>query len=103
MRFLPDDLSRKEELKRIMWEKAGIIRSGAFLEEASSLLERWTPWESAPVLTREELEFRNLLTVSRLVVQGALLRKESIGVHYREDFPESRESAVHYPLKKGAN
>ena len=38
--------------------------------------------------SREEVETANLLTVARLMVEGAIAREESRGAHFRTDFPE---------------
>jgi L-aspartate oxidase len=97
----PGSSPDKTFVQRLMWEKAGIIRSRSSLEEASAALEEWRSLHPpAPFLTRQEWEFQNILTVSSLVVQAALMREESVGVHYREDFPQMAERRRHFPLQK---
>jgi len=71
----------RELLQRLMWECAGLQRSGEGLEHAASVL---ADWEAA------SLEDRNLLDVARLVVDFALAREESRGAHFRTDFPLPR-------------
>jgi len=46
------------------------------------------------VVSRDLLELRNLVLVSRLIVESALLRKESRGLHYTLDYPELLPEAV---------
>jgi L-aspartate oxidase len=70
------------ELRRVMWDHVGLVRTGAGLEIALAALcdlERRVAWS---------VEGRNLLDVSRLVATAALARKESRGGHFREDHPE---------------
>jgi L-aspartate oxidase len=74
-------------LRRRMWEKAGLVRTGEGLRDALDeidLLERELP-EGAS-------EARNLVTVARLVARAALARPESRGGHYRADHPDTRSA-----------
>lgn len=87
----------REELGRIMWERAGIVRDGGglerALEEIAALKERavgiaapggraFNPgWQQA-------LDMRNLLAASELICRSALKREDSRGAHYRGDFPK---------------
>ncbi|MEO0075048.1 MAG: L-aspartate oxidase, partial [candidate division WOR-3 bacterium] len=70
------------------WDGAGIVRSNARLSAAlkevsalSSQVETITP------LTPSLIELKNMLTVATLIIQSALLRNESRGLHYKEDYP----------------
>ena len=75
-----------DELKKLMWSKAGVVRNGTGLEQA---LERINQWQSENVLpsNRREIENLNLLTIANLICRSALARKESRGAHYRTDCP----------------
>jgi len=90
-------------LKETMWNQVGIVRDQASLTQALKLLEDWEPLLTAPIASRSEGEFKNLVTVALLIARAALLRKNSIGVHYRSDdpepgkSPESRHIAFHWP------
>ncbi|MBI4715820.1 MAG: FAD-binding protein, partial [Nitrospirae bacterium] len=97
---IPEVDRHRKILQDILWEKAGILRSRTTLEEAASAMAPWTPMESARLSTRGELEFRNMLTVAGRVVEGAMMREESVGTHYREDYPERTGKVVHYALKR---
>ncbi|MFS8890189.1 hypothetical protein [Synechococcus sp. R55.2] len=61
-------------------------RLRAFLAFVKELPLQEKPWAS-----REEAEAGSLLLLARLVAQGALLREESRGAHFREDFPQEGE------------
>jgi L-aspartate oxidase len=81
----------RRELRSLMWEHVGIVRSDALLEEAEhevrSLRGTWEQvWRSAPP-TPEGVELRNLLDTAGLIVRCARLRWESRGLHYNVDHP----------------
>ncbi len=85
------DLCRS--LKEMMWLKAGILRDPKGLIEA---LKKISELRSRAVATSvgkisdliRRLELENMLLLSEVVCQGALLRNESRGSHYRTDCPE---------------
>jgi L-aspartate oxidase len=82
-------LERRRELRTLMWELVGIVRSDARLEDAehevaSRLAENERTWSAHP-WTAESVELRNLLHVSELIVQCARMRRESRGLHFNED------------------
>jgi len=90
------------ELKKLMWSKAGIIRSGAGLAEALEKISQWHS-ESGSPSTRRQIEELNLLTMGDLICSSALARQESRGAHYRSDFPQRNDSAfqTHSIIKNG--
>lgn len=80
----------RRELRRVMWEDAGIVRTTARLEHAAAFLDdlaRRVEAEHARGLDVARIELRNLTEVSRLIVRSALLRHESRGLHYTLDHP----------------
>jgi L-aspartate oxidase len=91
-------LSRKE-LGKLMMEKAGIIRNEKGLSEVLSTLKgSYSPGE----LSREEVELSNMKILSFLLSYSALERRESRGVHIREDFPGKKENFKrHIWVKRG--
>ncbi len=70
-----------------MWAKVGLVRTGDALERAISQLSRWEDMYRHPRLTRADLEVRNLIQVGRCIAEAALWRKNSLGAHYRADYP----------------
>lgn len=81
------------KLKNVMWENVGIVRTETSLLKALSELTHleklWPNKSKCSSLC--EYEFRNLLIVSKCIVNMALKRKESIGAHYRADFVATSE------------
>jgi len=83
-------------LRKTMWEKVGIIRCGESLSESKAKLYPWSFILEKSYRTRRELELKNLLTVAKLVTEAALLRKGSVGAHYRSDYPEKGEDWLNH-------
>jgi L-aspartate oxidase len=79
----PHDAELKHDVRRLMWEKVGVIRDQKGLTAALSELDALS--EGNPQAAGEA---RNLLGVARLVAAAALARRESRGGHYRSDFPQ---------------
>lgn len=74
-------------LQGLMWRNVGINRHGARLLLTARTLYTWTRTMPAPA-DRASYEFRNMVLLGRLMAEAALLRQESRGSHYREDFPQ---------------
>lgn len=81
-------------LAKLMWNSAGVYRSGAGLLAADRELAGWASADPASA-TVAQLEDRNLLELARLVVSAALAREESRGAHYRVDFTDTRPELAH--------
>ena len=77
-----------QELQQLMWTRAGLLRDAEGLRAATSVLSVLPEAGRGTFLTRPLVEYRNLHTVSRLIVQSAFAREESRGAHYRNDFPQ---------------
>jgi len=75
-------------LQSLMWDKVGIIRSGNSLNEAAGVLATWERQLPQPS-DRPSYELNNLVLCARLMTEGALLREESRGAHFRTDFPRT--------------
>ena len=82
------------QLQRTMWIDAGLLRDREGLLRAQARLGELQ--ETAPEgVSRRAVEARNLMTVAEVIVRAALAREESRGAHYRNDFPERSEAALH--------
>jgi len=80
-----------EEIRTLMWNYVGIVRSDKRLRRAQSRLKNILAevreyYSNFPMHT-DILELRNIAIVADLTVQCALLRKESRGIHYSLDYP----------------
>ena len=76
----------KEFLQEMMWQHVGLVRYGEDLEAISNELKEIDLncyWRSV-----EAFEFQNMRDVAALITEAGILRTESRGTHYREDFPE---------------
>ena len=90
------------ELRRIMWEHVGIVRTRESLSEAAGLLadmqRRIDDHRDNRRLHPNVLELENLVTVSKLIAESAARRHESRGLHYNVDYPRMgplpKDSAV---------
>jgi L-aspartate oxidase len=78
----------RSSLRQLMWNKVGIIRCKESLSLAKKWLERKSSILENPVRNRRESELNNMLTVAKLITDSALLRKGSVGAHYRSDFKD---------------
>jgi len=81
----------RRELQTLMWNAAGIERTAEALQSAANQLSHWRPDGD----TVEALETANLLSLARVLVAGALARKESRGAHFRDDYPETSATFQH--------
>jgi L-aspartate oxidase len=81
-----------DELRRVMWERVGVVRTGSGLWDARNTL-----LELSPVL-RRTVAGRNALELALLIVLAALRRTESRGGHYRADYPDPDPTQTHRAL-----
>ena len=92
-----DTNSLKAQLKNIMWNNVGIIRSEEGLLKAKEEVEKLQNdfKRRRKCLNQNEYEYRNMLTVASLIIQGAIERKESRGAHCRSDYTQTNEKGLH--------
>jgi len=90
----------KKAIQNIMWDKVAIIRNEKDLKEAlSQLKDLKTRLKDMKISTethynkglQEGLEVINMIEIAIISVESAILRKESRGAHFREDYPETKD------------
>ena len=74
-----------DDIRRAMWDNAGIARTAEALRECLTILDSIAA--RLPVGATEE---ENMVQTARLIAEAALLRKESRGGHFRRDFPRPK-------------
>ncbi len=80
------------EVQQIMWDYVGIVRSNHRLKRAERRIKlirsEIEEYYRRTRVTMPMLELRNIAEVAQLIVQSALRRKESRGLHYTTDYPD---------------
>ncbi|MHC4061477.1 MAG: FAD-binding protein, partial [Planctomycetota bacterium] len=85
-----DTADVRNSLRALMWRNVGITRKARPLKEAQEIIRFWQRYVMDKVFDSPEgWEGQNMLTVSLLMAEAALMRRESRGVHFRSDFPDS--------------
>jgi len=98
---LPDLDEIRTSLRRVMWDKVGIIRCAVSLCYAKDRLNEWASFLDRDFNTRRGYELKNMLTVASIITEAALQRQGSVGAHYRSDCPnKGTDWQRHIPMVK---
>lgn len=100
--ILEDTEKLRSSLRRLMWNQVGLIRTEDSLTRALGKISKWEAQVQGFLSTRSDLEVRNMIEVARCITEAALWRENSLGAHYRADFPGTKGSAwkVHSQIKR---
>lgn len=85
----------RKELQNIMWKYVGIVRNEKDLEYALKEIEQLDTRAKSEFkynLNSAQVEFTNMLSLSKIIIRAALIRKESRGTHYLVDYPSRNDS-----------
>ncbi|MBN1496586.1 MAG: L-aspartate oxidase [Spirochaetes bacterium] len=92
-----------EDVKRLMWDYVGIVRSDKRLQKAHKrillLAEDIHDYYKKSTITWRIVELRNLATVAKLIIKSAMTRKDSIGLHFNADHPSPGRHKVNVLLQ----
>jgi len=90
-----------DNVKKLMWDYVGIVRSDLRLEIAYKrilmLAEEIHDVYKKSTISSKMIELRNLATVAKLIIKSAMTRNDSVGLHYNSDHLETdskKENAV---------
>ena len=84
--------------RRLMWDYVGVVRSNNRLNMAKEnmklIYEEVEGFYKNYELTSDFIELRNLVLVARIIIESALARDESRGLHFNSDHPNLKDKAV---------
>jgi L-aspartate oxidase len=93
-----------QEVRLLMWNFVGIVRSDRRLQSAQHRLtqiqKEVNDYYRLYILTEDLIELRNLVQTAQIIVESALTRQESRGLHFTLDYPEQLKSADNSVITK---
>lgn len=84
-------------LQSLMWRNVGIVREANKLDDAMSKIKFWARYMVYRRFTSTHgWELQNMMTVARMVVDSAIARTESRGVHFRKEYQKTDPTWVRH-------
>ncbi|CAB9544039.1 L-aspartate oxidase (EC [Bathymodiolus brooksi thiotrophic gill symbiont] len=92
-----------DEVRRIMWNFVGIVRSEKRLHAArmrlSQIQNEVNEYYHLYLISSDLIELRNLIATAQIIVKSAILRTESRGLHYNKDCPHTSTNIQNTVIK----
>jgi L-aspartate oxidase len=92
------------EIRLIMWNFVGIVRSNNRLKSAYLKIQQINKevdeYYQVYTVTEDLIELRNLVQTSKIIVESALSRKESRGLHFNQDYPKQLKETKNTVITK---
>ncbi|HIG88346.1 MAG TPA: L-aspartate oxidase, partial [Candidatus Thioglobus sp.] len=93
-----------DEIRRIMWNFVGIVRSNKRLNYAqlklTQIQNEVNEYYRLYLISSDLIELRNLVKIAQIIIQSAITRAESRGLHYNEDYPKQLKEPVDTIIQK---
>ena len=92
------------EIRLIMWNFVGIVRSNNRLKSAylkiQQINKEVNEYYRVYIVTEDLIELRNLAQTSKIIVESAISRKESRGLHFNQDYPNQKSETENTVITK---
>ncbi|RUA06695.1 MAG: L-aspartate oxidase [Gammaproteobacteria bacterium] len=92
-----------DDIRRIMWNFVGIVRSNKRLHTAQMRLTQIQnevdEYYRSYLISSDLIELRNLITTAQIIVKSAISRTESRGLHYNIDYPNTSDIIKNTTIK----
>lgn len=95
-------MTLKKDIQKNMWQNVGLVRTKQSMKEAQKSIRRINQRVKTTILSSSaDFQLANLAVLAQIVINSALWRNESRGVHMRTDFPKpQKDLAIHRSIKR---